>query len=167
MDKDHPFNSSSWNSSQAQCKQDNNLQQILKYALLRKNFISLTDYRLGSFVKSYWPERNQAKVEEGIDFEESFAPVARLEAVRIFVAYAAHSSFNLSDGFESSIWIDETSSRRSLDLDPPIPRGGCQRSRTVLQCSSEEAEYGGRLSAMLCSSNVEDEGQGLRTMAFN
>ncbi|GJV08164.1 retrovirus-related pol polyprotein from transposon TNT 1-94 [Tanacetum coccineum] len=28
--------------------------------------------------------------EEGIDFEESFAPVARLEAVRIFVAYAAH-----------------------------------------------------------------------------
>ncbi|GKF37498.1 retrovirus-related pol polyprotein from transposon TNT 1-94 [Tanacetum coccineum] len=29
----------------------------------------------------------------GIDFEESFAPVARLEAVRIFVAYAAHKSF--------------------------------------------------------------------------
>nr|GEV88279.1 reverse transcriptase domain-containing protein [Tanacetum cinerariifolium] len=29
--------------------------------------------------------------EEGIDFEESFAPVARLEAVRIFVAYAAHN----------------------------------------------------------------------------
>ncbi|GJR04795.1 retrovirus-related pol polyprotein from transposon TNT 1-94 [Tanacetum coccineum] len=33
------------------------------------------------------------KNEEGIDFEESFAPVARLEAVRIFVAYAAHKSF--------------------------------------------------------------------------
>nr|GEU42491.1 Gag-Pol polyprotein [Tanacetum cinerariifolium] len=31
--------------------------------------------------------------EEGIDFEESFAPVARLEAVQIFVAYAAHKSF--------------------------------------------------------------------------
>ncbi|GJQ92186.1 retrovirus-related pol polyprotein from transposon TNT 1-94 [Tanacetum coccineum] len=31
--------------------------------------------------------------EEGIDFEESFAPVARLEAIRIFVAYAAHKSF--------------------------------------------------------------------------
>ncbi|GKB78628.1 retrovirus-related pol polyprotein from transposon TNT 1-94, partial [Tanacetum coccineum] len=41
--------------------------------------------------------RNKARIvakgyaqEEGIDFEESFAPVARLEAVRIFVAYAAH-----------------------------------------------------------------------------
>ncbi|GKC80916.1 retrovirus-related pol polyprotein from transposon TNT 1-94 [Tanacetum coccineum] len=31
--------------------------------------------------------------EEGIDFEESFAPVATLEAVRIFVAYAAHKNF--------------------------------------------------------------------------
>ncbi|GJZ22877.1 retrovirus-related pol polyprotein from transposon TNT 1-94, partial [Tanacetum coccineum] len=33
------------------------------------------------------------KNEEGIDFEESFAPVARLETVRIFVTYAAHKSF--------------------------------------------------------------------------
>ncbi|GJT57683.1 retrovirus-related pol polyprotein from transposon TNT 1-94 [Tanacetum coccineum] len=33
------------------------------------------------------------KTEKGINFEESFAPVARLEAVRIFVAYAAHKSF--------------------------------------------------------------------------
>ncbi|GJV87739.1 retrovirus-related pol polyprotein from transposon TNT 1-94 [Tanacetum coccineum] len=31
--------------------------------------------------------------EEGIDFEESFAPVARLGAVMIFIAYAAHKSF--------------------------------------------------------------------------
>ncbi|GJR61065.1 retrovirus-related pol polyprotein from transposon TNT 1-94 [Tanacetum coccineum] len=44
--------------------------------------------------------RNKARLvakgydqEEGIDFEESFAPVARLEAVRIFVAYAIHKSF--------------------------------------------------------------------------
>nr|GEX58338.1 hypothetical protein [Tanacetum cinerariifolium] len=44
--------------------------------------------------------RNKARLlakgyaqEEVIDFEESFAPVARLEAVRIFVAYAAHKSF--------------------------------------------------------------------------
>ncbi|GKC78337.1 retrovirus-related pol polyprotein from transposon TNT 1-94, partial [Tanacetum coccineum] len=30
---------------------------------------------------------------EGIDFEESFAPVARLEVVRLFIAYAEHKSF--------------------------------------------------------------------------
>nr|GEW64297.1 copia protein [Tanacetum cinerariifolium] len=30
--------------------------------------------------------------EKGIDFEESFAPVARLEAIRIFLAYVAHKN---------------------------------------------------------------------------
>nr|GFA28260.1 retrovirus-related Pol polyprotein from transposon TNT 1-94 [Tanacetum cinerariifolium] len=30
--------------------------------------------------------------EEGIDFKESFAPVARLEAIRIFLAYVAHKN---------------------------------------------------------------------------
>nr|GEY74645.1 retrovirus-related Pol polyprotein from transposon TNT 1-94 [Tanacetum cinerariifolium] len=32
---------------------------------------------------------------EGVDFEESFAPVARLEAVRLFIAYATHKSFTI------------------------------------------------------------------------
>ncbi|GJT28670.1 retrovirus-related pol polyprotein from transposon TNT 1-94 [Tanacetum coccineum] len=32
---------------------------------------------------------------DGIDFEESFAPVARLEAVRLFIAYASHKSFTV------------------------------------------------------------------------
>nr|GEX12161.1 integrase, catalytic region, zinc finger, CCHC-type, peptidase aspartic, catalytic [Tanacetum cinerariifolium] len=33
--------------------------------------------------------------EEGVDFEESFAPVARLEAIWIFIAYATHKSFTI------------------------------------------------------------------------
>nr|GFB21369.1 retrovirus-related Pol polyprotein from transposon TNT 1-94 [Tanacetum cinerariifolium] len=32
---------------------------------------------------------------EGIDFEESFAPIARMEVIRIFLAYAAHKSFTV------------------------------------------------------------------------
>ncbi|GKA03194.1 retrovirus-related pol polyprotein from transposon TNT 1-94 [Tanacetum coccineum] len=46
--------------------------------------------------------RNKARLvakgyaqKEGINFEESFAPVARLEAVWLFIAYAAHKSFPL------------------------------------------------------------------------
>nr|GEZ13841.1 hypothetical protein [Tanacetum cinerariifolium] len=49
---------------------------------------------------SAWIEAMQEELhqgyaqEEGIDFEESFAPVAHLEAVRIFVAYVVHKSFS-------------------------------------------------------------------------
>ncbi|GJZ40498.1 ribonuclease H-like domain-containing protein [Tanacetum coccineum] len=35
------------------------------------------------------------KQEEGIDFEESFAPVARLEAVRMFIAFVAHKNITI------------------------------------------------------------------------
>ncbi|GJV02576.1 retrovirus-related pol polyprotein from transposon TNT 1-94 [Tanacetum coccineum] len=35
------------------------------------------------------------KQEEGINFEESFAQIARLEAVRMFVAYVAHKNFTI------------------------------------------------------------------------
>ncbi|GKE21273.1 retrovirus-related pol polyprotein from transposon TNT 1-94 [Tanacetum coccineum] len=38
--------------------------------------------------KGYWQE-------EGIDFEESFATVARLEAVRMFIAYAAQKNITI------------------------------------------------------------------------
>ena len=46
--------------------------------------------------------RNKARLvakgysqEEGIDYDETFAPVARLEAIRIFLAFAAHSNFKV------------------------------------------------------------------------
>ncbi|GKF24989.1 hypothetical protein Tco_0080883 [Tanacetum coccineum] len=46
------------------------------------------------------------KNEEGIDFKESFAPISRLEAVRIYVAYATHKSFSfyqMDDNNDDSI----------------------------------------------------------------
>ena len=46
--------------------------------------------------------RNKARLvaqgyrqKEGIDFDESFAPVARLEAIRIFLAYVALKNFKV------------------------------------------------------------------------
>ncbi|KAI3758868.1 hypothetical protein L6452_06440 [Arctium lappa] len=46
--------------------------------------------------------RNQAKLvakgyvqEEGIDYDETYAPVARIEAIRMFLAYAAHKNFTV------------------------------------------------------------------------
>ena len=46
--------------------------------------------------------RNKARLvaqgyrqEEGLDFDETFAPVARLEAIRLFHAYAVHKDFKV------------------------------------------------------------------------
>ncbi|GJY51949.1 retrovirus-related pol polyprotein from transposon TNT 1-94 [Tanacetum coccineum] len=71
-------------------------------AMLDHNWIESMQDELNQFKRlDVWelvecPSRLVAKgygQEEGIDFEESFTPVARLEAVRIFVAYAAHKNF--------------------------------------------------------------------------
>ena len=32
---------------------------------------------------------------EGVDYDETFTPVARLEEIRLLIAYAAHKGFNL------------------------------------------------------------------------
>ncbi|GKF05727.1 retrovirus-related pol polyprotein from transposon TNT 1-94, partial [Tanacetum coccineum] len=50
--------------------------------------------------------------EEGIDFEESFSPVARLDAIRIFLAYAAHMNMiayqmNVKTAFLNGILREE------------------------------------------------------------
>ncbi|GJV51914.1 retrovirus-related pol polyprotein from transposon TNT 1-94 [Tanacetum coccineum] len=44
---------------------------------------------------NYQDPSNMDEQQEGIEFAESFALVARLEAVRMFVAYAAHKNFTI------------------------------------------------------------------------
>ncbi|GJS00456.1 gag-pol polyprotein [Tanacetum coccineum] len=65
------------------------------------------------------------KNEEGIDFDESFAPVARLEAVRIFVAYAAHKSFPIYQMDVKTAFLNGPLKGEEVYVaqpdDPPIP----------------------------------------------
>nr|GFA40849.1 hypothetical protein [Tanacetum cinerariifolium] len=55
--------------------------------------IDQTKYR--SKVRALIRNKRDEENTEGVDFEESFAPVARLEAVRLFIVYAAHKSFTV------------------------------------------------------------------------
>nr|GEZ92432.1 retrovirus-related Pol polyprotein from transposon TNT 1-94 [Tanacetum cinerariifolium] len=57
--------------------------------------------------------------EEGIDFEESFAPIARLEAIRIFLAYVAHKNMVVYQMDKSK--LDED--REGKAIDPSHYRG--------------------------------------------
>ncbi|GJT64804.1 retrovirus-related pol polyprotein from transposon TNT 1-94 [Tanacetum coccineum] len=61
---------------------------------------------------------DQDAPEEGIDFEESFTPVARIEAIRIFVAIAAHKNMTvyqmdvktafLNDELREEVYVSQT-----------------------------------------------------------
>nr|GEX26900.1 retrovirus-related Pol polyprotein from transposon TNT 1-94 [Tanacetum cinerariifolium] len=54
---------------------------------------AMADY---AWIESMEEELHQFdRLDEGVDFEESFAPVTRLEAVQLFIAYAAHKSFTV------------------------------------------------------------------------
>nr|GEV49025.1 hypothetical protein [Tanacetum cinerariifolium] len=59
--------------------------------LLRVPITEVTSVQSSSMNKARLVARGYRQ-EEGIDFEESFAPVARLEAIQIFHAYAAHKN---------------------------------------------------------------------------
>ncbi|GKE30842.1 retrovirus-related pol polyprotein from transposon TNT 1-94 [Tanacetum coccineum] len=66
------------------CKNVINMKWIWKNKCDEENTVICNKARL--VAKGY-------SQQEGIDFEELFAPVARLEAVRLFIVYAAHKSF--------------------------------------------------------------------------
>nr|GEW39109.1 retrovirus-related Pol polyprotein from transposon TNT 1-94 [Tanacetum cinerariifolium] len=74
--------------------------------------------------------------EEGIDFEESFAPVARLEAVCIFVAYVAHKSFliyqmDVKTAFLNGLLKEETKTH--------LKDYGFNYNKILLYCDSQSA----------------------------
>ncbi|GJT78717.1 retrovirus-related pol polyprotein from transposon TNT 1-94 [Tanacetum coccineum] len=69
-----------------QWTKDHPLEQLFKNKHDEDNTVIRNKNRL--VVRGY-------RQEEGIDFEESFTPVARMEAIRIFLAYATHKSFTV------------------------------------------------------------------------
>ncbi|GKE46561.1 retrovirus-related pol polyprotein from transposon TNT 1-94 [Tanacetum coccineum] len=72
-----------------QFQQDELINPFCTPRQCKNRFISSIDYKSRNSLT--YPLANMGYAqEEGIDFKESFAPVARLEAVRIFIAYAAH-----------------------------------------------------------------------------
>nr|GEW56522.1 putative RNA-directed DNA polymerase [Tanacetum cinerariifolium] len=66
----------------------------IKEAVVNSAWIEAMQEELHQFDRlQVWELVDKPFGKSGIDFKESFAPVARLESVRIFVAYAAHKSF--------------------------------------------------------------------------
>jgi hypothetical protein len=56
---------------------------------------------------------------EGLDFEETFAPIARLESIRILLAYATHHDFKLYQIDVKSEFLNEPIKEEVYVEQPP------------------------------------------------
>ncbi|KAJ9552612.1 hypothetical protein OSB04_016657 [Centaurea solstitialis] len=81
---------------------ERNLVWTLVHKPSRKTIIDLKWVFRNKLVENIIVIRNKARLvaqryrqEEGIDYDETFAPVARLEAIRLFLGYAAHMKFQV------------------------------------------------------------------------
>ena len=57
--------------------------------------------------------------QEGIDFDETYAPVARLEAIRIFLAFATHANFKVYQMDVKSAFLNEELEEEVYVQQPP------------------------------------------------
>ncbi|GJU18577.1 integrase, catalytic region, zinc finger, CCHC-type containing protein [Tanacetum coccineum] len=127
----------------------------IKEAMADSAWIEAMQDELHQFLTTY----------QGMHFEESIAPVARLEAVRIFVAHAAHKSFPiyqmdvktafLNGPLKEEVYVAQLKDADSADalilakalLEGYIPCdklvSWMSRNKTALPCLQQRQEYVG------------------------
>ena len=59
---------------------------------------------------------------EGIDYGETFAPVARLESIRLLIAYASHHNFKLQQMDVKSAFLNGPINELVYVKQPPVLR---------------------------------------------
>nr|GEX60469.1 retrovirus-related Pol polyprotein from transposon TNT 1-94 [Tanacetum cinerariifolium] len=98
--------------------------------------------------------------EEGINFEESFAPVARLEAIRIFLAFAAHMNMviyqmDVKTTFLNGIMGVEVYVCQSDDfVDPDNPNHVYKQNKALYGLKQAPRAWYDMLSSLLISQDL-------------
>nr|GEX66362.1 putative RNA-directed DNA polymerase [Tanacetum cinerariifolium] len=84
-------------------------------------------------------ERLQVWQEKGIDFKESFAPVARIEAIRIFVANVAHKNMMI---FQMDVKTEFLNSKLKEEVYVSQPKGFVDQDNPSHVYKLKKALYG-------------------------
>ncbi|GJV05573.1 putative ribonuclease H-like domain-containing protein [Tanacetum coccineum] len=90
--------------------------------------------------------------EKGIDYDEVFAPVDRIEAIRIFLAFSSYMGFIVYQMDVKSAFLYGKIDEELANLDRKSATGGCQflgrrliscqcKKQTIVATSTTEAEY--------------------------
>ena len=92
---------------------------------------------------------------EGIDFEETFAPVARLESIRMLLAYASNKGFVLfqmdvksaflNGVIEEEVYVEQPSGF----VDPSLPNHVLKLTKALYGLKQAPRAWYGRLSSFL------------------
>ncbi|GJU19759.1 reverse transcriptase domain-containing protein [Tanacetum coccineum] len=135
--KNHPLNHVRGNHTMLKPVQTRRQLATDPEMSMQEELHQFVDYKSGNSLTN-----PLARNEEGIDFEESFAPVARLEAVRIFVAlcflqqpfFRCRSDAGCLDNRKS------TSGERNTVLGDKLV-SWCQRNTTVLHNCHQQEVY--------------------------
>nr|GEU54939.1 integrase, catalytic region, zinc finger, CCHC-type, peptidase aspartic, catalytic [Tanacetum cinerariifolium] len=99
--------------------------------------------------------------EEGVDFEESFAPVARIEAISIFIANVAHKNMML---FQMDVKMEFLNGKlkkedtgMSLIAYIDVDHVGCQDTRRSTSGSAQFIDYGFQFNKipLYCDNKVQ------------
>ncbi|GKD36033.1 retrovirus-related pol polyprotein from transposon TNT 1-94, partial [Tanacetum coccineum] len=91
------------------------------------------------------------KQEEGIDFEESFALVARIEAIRIFVANAAYKNMTI---YRMDVKIAFLNSELKEEVYVSQPKGFVDQDNPSHVYKLKKALYGLKQAPRVCNSGV-------------
>ncbi|WVZ94169.1 LOW QUALITY PROTEIN: hypothetical protein U9M48_040095 [Paspalum notatum var. saurae] len=102
----------------------------VSHALSDPNWVNAMHEELENFERNHGEDgmvvRNKARLvvqgfcqKEGIDYEETFAPVARLEAIRILLAFAVSKGFKLQQMDVKSAFLNEFTEEEVYVRQPP------------------------------------------------
>nr|GEW05975.1 integrase, catalytic region, zinc finger, CCHC-type, peptidase aspartic, catalytic [Tanacetum cinerariifolium] len=135
-----------------QWTKDHPLEQNVKEAMTDPAWIESMQEELLQF----------KRLDEGIDFEESFAPVARMEAIRIFLAYAAHKSFTVFQMDVKTVFLHGT-----LKEDAYVcqPEGFIDVDHPCHVFKLKKALYGLKQAPRACHSHILQLGPTLKNKA--
>nr|GEV04585.1 hypothetical protein [Tanacetum cinerariifolium] len=109
------------------------------------------------WIEAMQEELNEFKRLEGIDFEESFAPVARLEAIRIFLAYAAYKNMVVyqmdvkTTFLNGNLWEEVYVSQSDGFVDPDNPNHMYKLKKALYGLKQAPCAWYDMLSSFLIS----------------
>nr|GEU48256.1 hypothetical protein [Tanacetum cinerariifolium] len=129
LSKDHPIDNVMGNPSQPELVPQPDCVMIMALKWIYKVKLDEYDDVLQNKARLV---ANGYRQEEGIDFEESFAPVARIEAIRIFIANAASRNMTiyqidvkttfLNDELKEEVYVSQPEGFVDLDHPPYMYR---------------------------------------------